>query len=260
MGGAGTIGPVGGAPEAAHTRRIILQEGSAALPRLIRRLGVGAAAGSVALLILLSPVVVAATPYLLGVIDLPPIGIADVYATAAQTTLVVAAPGVLANDTDLDSPQLTARLVSGTTHGKLTLDAAGGFRYQPDGGFSGVDTFIYRPFDGTLEALLPATVSITVAPRVPTPTPTPTPTATPTPTPKPTPTPPPTPPPLPVPTPTLPPLPVPTPTAFAAADPDSRVRPSASLGSRSRPRRQTRLRRPQRLRPRSRRARLVPDL
>ncbi|MEA2632631.1 MAG: hypothetical protein QOE66_2850, partial [Chloroflexota bacterium] len=142
-----------------------------------------------------------------------PVAVADAYGTPAQTTLVVPASGVLANDIDLLGTNLTARLASNPTHGTLALASNGGFTYQPNGGFAGVDTFTYRAVDG-LPSLNAATVSITVAPRLPTPTPTPTPSPTPTPTPPPTPTPTPrptsAPTPTPTPTPSIPSLPIPT--------------------------------------------------
>ena len=54
--------------------------------------------------------------------------------------LVVAAPGVLANDTDVDSATLTAVLVSSTTNGTLTLNSDGSFSYTPNANFNGTDT------------------------------------------------------------------------------------------------------------------------
>src|SRR5262249_57083701 len=49
-----------------------------------------------------------------------PIAVNDSYTTAEDTTLNVAAPGVLANDSDVDGDALTAVLVSQPTHGTLT--------------------------------------------------------------------------------------------------------------------------------------------
>lgn len=171
------------------------------------------------LLALLAPDSALAAPRLIGPIGLV-ISMPDAYTTPFHTTLVVAAPGVLANDLGLLS-QPTAELVSGTTKGTLTLAANGGFQYQPNGGFSGVDTFKYFPKDVLLSGAT-TTVTITVAAPLPTPSPTPTalptpgPTSTPTATPTPSPTPSPTPtsalPTFALPTPTLAVLPLPTPT------------------------------------------------
>jgi hypothetical protein len=48
----------------------------------------------------------------------------DAYTTAEDTPSSVAAPGVLANDSDADGDALTARLVSGPAHGTLTVGAS----------------------------------------------------------------------------------------------------------------------------------------
>jgi Bacterial Ig domain len=174
------------------------------LGRISRRFGASAAAAGLVLALLSPAPLLARTPLLLGLNLLPPIGAADSYTTPYQTRLDIDKPGVLANDTDLDSSELFAKLVSGTSHGVLELREEGRIRYEPDNGFSGTDHFTYRPYDGTFYALLAVTVTITVKPR-PTPAPTPTPTPTPAPTPTPTPT------PTPVPTPTSTPTPTPKP-------------------------------------------------
>src|SRR5207247_6908731 len=49
----------------------------------------------------------------------------DSYTTPEDTTLTVAAPGVLANDTDVDGDPLTAILVTGPAHGTLSLNNDG---------------------------------------------------------------------------------------------------------------------------------------
>ena len=51
----------------------------------------------------------------------------DSYSVTMNSTLNVAAPGVLANDTDLDGDPLQAVLVSGPSHGILSLSTNGGF-------------------------------------------------------------------------------------------------------------------------------------
>jgi VCBS repeat-containing protein len=85
----------------------------------------------------------------------------DAYSTAEDTPLTVAAPGVLANDSDLDGDALNAALVSGPAHGSLTLNADGGFTYTPAADYNGNDSFTYRASDGTLQSG-PATVTIAV--------------------------------------------------------------------------------------------------
>jgi len=90
-----------------------------------------------------------------------PVATDDAYSTAEETPLIVPAPGVLGNDTDLDSSTLTAALVTGPGHGTLTLNANGSFTYTPAANFNSTDTFTYRASDGTAQSS-PATVTITV--------------------------------------------------------------------------------------------------
>lgn len=92
----------------------------------------------------------------------PPVAVDDSYSVDQDTTLSQPAPGVLANDTDADgsaTPQ--AVLVTGPSHGTLTLNADGSFVYKPAAGYSGPDTFTYRARDGSTESNV-ATVTITV--------------------------------------------------------------------------------------------------
>jgi VCBS repeat-containing protein len=86
---------------------------------------------------------------------------ADTYTTNEDTTLTVAAPGVLGNDSDPDGDALTAVLGSGPSHGTLTLNANGSFTYTPAANFNGSDAFTYRASDGTVTSNL-ATVTLTV--------------------------------------------------------------------------------------------------
>ena len=90
-----------------------------------------------------------------------PVAADDSYTTDQGMTLTVAAPGVLANDTDADGDALTASLVSGPAHGQLTLNANGSFGYVPAAGYSGPDSFVYAASDGKGGSAT-ATVSITV--------------------------------------------------------------------------------------------------
>jgi bacillopeptidase F len=85
----------------------------------------------------------------------------NAYSVAQDTTLTVAAPGVLANDSDADGTPITAVLATGPTRGTLTLNANGSFTYRPNAGVTGADSFTYRAFDG-LAYSAPATVSLTV--------------------------------------------------------------------------------------------------
>jgi VCBS repeat-containing protein len=81
--------------------------------------------------------------------------------------LNVDAPGVLGNDTDADGDTLSAVLVgTGPTHGTLTLDNNGSFKYIADCEIDQADSFTYKATDGAADSNV-ATVSLTV-PNVPT--------------------------------------------------------------------------------------------
>ena len=71
------------------------------------------------------------------------------YSVDAETTLIIPASGVLANDTDADGDPLTAVLDSSTYYGTVTLNADGSFTYSPSTGFTGSDSFTYYATDGT---------------------------------------------------------------------------------------------------------------
>jgi hypothetical protein len=84
-------------------------------------------------------------------IDAPPaapVAADDRYETTYETPLSVPAPGVLANDSDMDG------------------DTDGSFRYVPDAGFSGTDGFGYVAHDGMSESQ-PAAVTIAVRSPLP---------------------------------------------------------------------------------------------
>lgn len=85
----------------------------------------------------------------------------DAYSVSQGSTLSVAAPGVLGNDSDPDGDPITAVLLSSTANGTLTFGTDGGFTYKPNAGFSGSDTFAYQARDAGL-ASAAATVTITV--------------------------------------------------------------------------------------------------
>jgi hypothetical protein len=99
---------------------------------------------------------------MVGVTNDPPTAAADQYSTAGGHDLTVAGPGVLANDAGVNGGSLTALLVSGPAHGTLTLHPDGSFRYVPDEGFIGTDTFTYSAQDSLGIQSAPATVAITV--------------------------------------------------------------------------------------------------
>jgi VCBS repeat-containing protein len=94
-----------------------------------------------------------------------PVAAIDAHSVAEDTPLTVAAPGVLANDTDPNGDPLTAILVSGVSHGTLTLNPDGSFTYSPAADYIGADSFTYKANDGSLDSNT-ATVSITVTPGI----------------------------------------------------------------------------------------------
>lgn len=92
-----------------------------------------------------------------------PVTQGDSYEAVAGVSRVVAASGVLANDTDADGDALTAVLVTGVAHGTLTLSANGSFTYLATSGYLGTDSFVYRASDGAGNSD-DTTVSISVYP------------------------------------------------------------------------------------------------
>ncbi|MFO0902889.1 MAG: Ig-like domain-containing protein [Pirellulales bacterium] len=90
-----------------------------------------------------------------------PVANADDYSTTVDTPLVIAAPGVLANDTDADNNPLIAVVVDLPQHGDLTFNADGSFTYTPDSSFTGADQFTYKATDGDADSAV-ATVSLSV--------------------------------------------------------------------------------------------------
>jgi FtsP/CotA-like multicopper oxidase with cupredoxin domain len=100
------------------------------------------------------------------ILNEPPVAVDDAYSTKKNTVLKVPAPGVLANDTDINANNvLTAILVSGPAQGTLQLNPDGSFTYTPKANFSGTDTFTYKANDGVLDSLNAATVTIRVTPK-----------------------------------------------------------------------------------------------
>ncbi|HEV2529069.1 MAG TPA: Ig-like domain-containing protein, partial [Thermomicrobiales bacterium] len=91
-----------------------------------------------------------------------PIANPDRYGTSEDTPLTISAPGVLANDTDIDSTSLTISAFTQPANGTVVLSGtAGGFTYTPRANFNGTDTFTYTVSDGGLTAT--GTVTIDVA-------------------------------------------------------------------------------------------------
>jgi uncharacterized repeat protein (TIGR01451 family) len=92
----------------------------------------------------------------------------DAYGVAEDGDLAVAAPGVMANDSDPNGDPLTSSLASAPVHGALTLNTDGSFAYTPDGGYSGSDSFSYLACDTDAEcAAANVVITITALPGLP---------------------------------------------------------------------------------------------
>jgi len=91
-----------------------------------------------------------------------PVAADDAYLAIAGSPLTIAAPGVLANDTDANSDALTAVLGVNVSNGTLALAADGSFTYTANAAFTGTDTFTYLADDANLQSAA-ATVTITVS-------------------------------------------------------------------------------------------------
>ena len=91
------------------------------------------------------------------------VAVADTYNVGRGGSLdVPAGSGLLANDTDSDTPRnlLTVQLAGvPPSHGALLLQPDGSFNYTHNGGPSTIDNFVYRVFDGD-KFSLPATATI----------------------------------------------------------------------------------------------------
>lgn len=79
-----------------------------------------------------------------------PVANSNNYAMDEDTTLYIAPPGVLGNDTDAEMEMLTA--VEDGSLANLTLNSDGSFSYEPPADFSGVMTFNYHANDGTSDS------------------------------------------------------------------------------------------------------------
>jgi ELWxxDGT repeat protein/VCBS repeat-containing protein len=94
----------------------------------------------------------------LGVIPAYP----DEYSTDEDTILTIdVTSGVLSNDGDEDSGELTAVLVDQATNGSVTFNDDGSFVYTPDENYFGTDNFTYKASDGSDDTNV-ARVTITV--------------------------------------------------------------------------------------------------
>jgi VCBS repeat-containing protein len=105
-------------------------------------------------------------------VGLPPMAINDTYQIKRGATLVVHADtGVLANDTDAETPKdpVTAVIETLPQNAQdFTLYDDGSFSYTPKNGFAGDDTFKYkaRDQDGTSDTAATVTITVGIKPKV----------------------------------------------------------------------------------------------
>ncbi|MFT7639111.1 MAG: parallel beta-helix repeat protein, partial [Pirellulaceae bacterium] len=90
-----------------------------------------------------------------------PVAVADTYVVLQNTELVVStAIGILANDSDTDSANLTVVVLVAPMAGPLALNSDGSFNYRPDPLFFGTDSFTYQVTDGTDSATETVTIVV----------------------------------------------------------------------------------------------------
>jgi VCBS repeat-containing protein len=99
----------------------------------------------------------------INVTNSAPVGNSDSYTVYKDVfnTSTEGAAKVLANDLDQNGDPLTAILVSGVSHGTLTLNSDGSFSYTPTAGYYGTDSFVYKASDGIAQSAN-TTVTLTV--------------------------------------------------------------------------------------------------
>lgn len=95
-----------------------------------------------------------------GAVNVAPVAKNGQVTMPEDTAFAVA---VLPLASDVDSTTLTATIVDGPQHGKLTLNVDGSYTYTPNANFYGIDKFLYKVNDGELDSEV-ATVVITVNP------------------------------------------------------------------------------------------------
>ncbi len=85
---------------------------------------------------------------------------ADTFTGNEDTSII---GNILSNDSDPDGDALNAVLVTGPSHGTLTLNGDGSFNYSAVANWYGNDSFSYQANDGTLNSA-PTSVTLTVTP------------------------------------------------------------------------------------------------
>ncbi|OMP79102.1 tandem-95 repeat protein [[Flexibacter] sp. ATCC 35208] len=76
-----------------------------------------------------------------------PVANDEYYVLATDQAISQTAPGLKANDYDMDGDATTFSPVSLPLHGSLSLSNSGSFSYTPDAGYAGLDSFTYKLCD-----------------------------------------------------------------------------------------------------------------
>lgn len=102
---------------------------------------------------------------IIGVNDAP-VAVDDAYEGKQDTTLVIDAPGVLGNDSDIDGDAIFVDSFDAGSQfgGSVSVNPDGSFSYTPAPGFAGYDSFTYTISDGH-GGFDTATVTITIEAR-----------------------------------------------------------------------------------------------
>jgi hypothetical protein len=97
-------------------------------------------------------------------VNAAPTAAADRYRAREDTLL--RGTSVLKNDGDANGDALAAKLVRGTSRGRLTLKTNGTFTYKPRPNFFGTDSFTYRASDGMADSnTVKVTIDVKARPR-----------------------------------------------------------------------------------------------
>lgn len=107
-----------------------------------------------------------------GSARISPIALPDFYVTLTNSPLVIAAPGLLVNDTGTPSPTVTPFSGATSAGGTVTVNANGGFSYTPPSNYSGSDSFTYSATNSVASDSATVTIVVESAPTVASTTPT----------------------------------------------------------------------------------------